>query len=43
MAKKNRSRTAFSLPIRILAIFLAVLVTGGALTYIIMLIRGLIH
>ncbi len=39
--KKSASR--FSLPVRILAIVLAVLVTGGAIAYIIMFILGLLH
>ena len=39
----EKPTTRFSFPVRILAIILAVLVTGGALTYIIMFIMGLIH
>lgn len=41
MSEKPTPR--FPLPVRILAIILAVLVTGGALTYIIMFIMGLIQ
>lgn len=43
MAKdKRRNRPSFPLPVRILAIVLAVLVTGGVLTYLGLLITGLI-
>ena len=40
---EKQSTHRFSLPVRILAITLAVLVTGGAIAYIIMFISGLIH
>ena len=38
----NKSPARFPLPVRILCIALAVLVAGGALTYLIMLFMGLI-
>ena len=41
MSDKQTPR--FSLPVRIFAIALAILVSGGALTYILMFIMGLIH
>ena len=39
----KKSSARFSLPVRILAVALAVLVTGGALTYLIWMILNLIH
>ncbi len=41
--ENKKSTPRFSLPVRIFCIALAVLVTGGALTYLIMLIMGLIQ
>ena len=38
--KKSTSR--FSLPVRIFAIILAILVTGGAVAYLVMLLMNLI-
>ena len=43
MANKTKVPHAHSLLVRILAIALAVLVTGGALTYLVWLILNLIY
>ncbi len=43
MATNKKKTSSRSLAVRIFAIFLAVLVTGGAVTYLVWLISNLIH